>query len=240
MDATTTAVRAVREVGPDAVAIDLETPAEFDAQPGQFVKLTFDLAEGLAFDAIEDLADAGELGDVTVERGEPVEVSRFYTISSPEVGDTFEITIGIDPEGTVGPVVADLEAGDVVTVSGPFGNDYYEGEDPAVVLAGGPGIGPAIGIAERAVADGHDAAVVYQDDEAIHEERIDYLRTDGATVAIIETEGDLDTAVAGVLDEYGTDSQLFVYGFADFIDAATAAIEAAGGDAGGAKMENFG
>lgn len=243
MDATTCAVRAVREVGSDAIAIDVETPTELDAQPGQFVKLTFDLADKLEFDAIERLAAEGELdvGDADeLRRGEEALVSRFYTISSPDVGDTFEITVGIDPEGTVGPVLDDLVAGDVVTVSGPFGNDYYEGEDPAVVVAGGPGVGPAIGISERAVADGHDAAVVYQDDEPIHEERIYALRKEGGTVAIIDTDDALDAAVENAIDEFGRGSQLFVYGFADFIDAAMTAIEAAGGDAGNAKIENFG
>lgn len=240
MDATDCAVRAVREVGPDAVAIDVETPPGFDARPGQFVKLTFDLTDAYAFETLEELAAAGELGAADVEPGAPVEASRFYTVSSPDVEESFEITVGVDPDGTVAPVVADLAAGDVVTVSGPFGNDYYEGEDPAVVLAGGPGIGPAVGIAERAVADGHDAAVVYRDDRPIHEARIDALREAGVAVAVIDGDDDLRPAVAEALDAHGVDSQLFVYGFADFIDAATAVIEAAGGDAAGAKIENFG
>jgi 3-phenylpropionate/trans-cinnamate dioxygenase ferredoxin reductase subunit len=34
--------------------------------------------------------------------------------------------------------------------------------------------------------------------------------------------------------------QLFVYGFADFLDAATSAIEASGVDPDDAKVENFG
>jgi ferredoxin-NADP reductase len=36
------------------------------------------------------------------------------------------------------------------------------------------------------------------------------------------------------------DEQVFVYGFADFLDSATAAVEAAGGDSDRAKVENFG
>jgi len=70
---TQTAVRAVHDVGPDAVAIDLESPTEFDAQPGQFVKLTFDLAGKLEFEAIERLAAEGELDVETadeLERGD--------------------------------------------------------------------------------------------------------------------------------------------------------------------------
>lgn len=207
-------VAGVEDVGPDAVAVTFESPPDFEAQPGQFVKLTFPVD-----------------GD---------DVSRFYTISSPDVEQTFEITVEIDPEGDVGPLLAELSEGDAVRVSGPFGSDFYEGEDPIVVLAGGPGVGPAVAIAERARADGHGAAIVYRDDEPIHEARLDRLRNRGATVAVIDDETGLAAAVADTLDEYGRDSQLFVYGFAAFIDAATTAIDTADCDTAGAKIENFG
>jgi hypothetical protein len=41
MDDAELAVASVESVGPDAVAIDFESPPDFDAQPGQFVKLIF-------------------------------------------------------------------------------------------------------------------------------------------------------------------------------------------------------
>jgi 3-phenylpropionate/trans-cinnamate dioxygenase ferredoxin reductase subunit len=211
MDERSLEVAAVRTVGPDSIAIDVETPAAFDAQPGQFVKLTLEVD--------------GE------------DQSRFYTISSPDVEGTFEMTVGIDPDGEVAPHLADLEAGDSVRISGPFGSDYYEGESRSVLLAGGPGIGPAIGIAERAVADGNDAAVVYQDDAPIHEDRLDALRESGVTVHVLAGDADLTDAVADVTGEGG---QVFVYGFADFLDNAMAALESAGVDTEDAKVENFG
>ncbi|MBX0293879.1 FAD-dependent oxidoreductase [Haloarcula nitratireducens] len=211
MDERSLSVVAVRSVGPASVAIDIETPDEFDAQPGQFVKLT------LAIDGEDE--------------------SRFYTISSPDVADEFEITVGIDPDGDVAPHLADLEAGDEVRVSGPFGSDYYEGESRAVLLAGGPGIGPAIGIAERALQEGNDAALVYRDDDPIHEERLDALEADGAFVTVLGDDADLTDAVAEATDDGG---QVFVYGFADFLDDAMAALEAAGIDSDEAKVENFG
>jgi 3-phenylpropionate/trans-cinnamate dioxygenase ferredoxin reductase subunit len=214
MEDTTLTVAAVESVGEDTVAIEITSPAEFDAQPGQFVKLTLETADG--------------------------EESRFYTVSSPNVADTFEITVEIDPEGALGPALADLEAGDTVEVSGPFGSDFYEGEDPVVVLAGGPGVGPAVAIAERALDDGHEAVVVYRDDEPVHGERLDALRERGATVAVLADDESLDAAVDSAFDRYGREGQTFVYGFADFIDAATSAIEAAGGDTSTAKIENFG
>mgnify|MGYP000035350612 CR=1 FL=1 len=212
MDRTTTIVEAIRSVGSDAVAIDLETPTGFDAAPGQFVKFSLP--------AVSD-------------------DSRFYTVSSPAVRDTFEITVEIDPDGELGPHIDDLAVGDEVAISGPFGSAYYEGEDRVVVLAGGPGVGPAIGIAERALDDGGEAALVYRDDEPIHADRLDALADRGAFVRLPDTDGAVgDAARQAITDD--PDEQVFVYGFADFLDVATDAIETAGGDAEAAKVENFG
>ena len=209
MEDTEATVVAVESVGEDAIAIDFETPAGLTARPGQFVKVA--------------LAD--------------VEESRFYTISSPDVEDTFEITVGIDPDGEVGPKLADLEAGDIVELSGPFGNAYYEDEDRALILAGGPGVGPAVGIAERALDDGGEAAVVYRDAAPIHDGRLTALNERGASIAVLAPESPLERSVADALTD---DTQVFVYGFAEFLDDATAAISAAGGESDAAKVENFG
>jgi 3-phenylpropionate/trans-cinnamate dioxygenase ferredoxin reductase subunit len=213
MEATRTRVRDNRTVGPETVALDLETPDGFDARPGQFVKLSL---------------------DIDGERR-----SRFYTLSSPAVEDTFEVTVGIDPDGDVAPYLAELEAGDAVTMAGPFGNAYYEDESRTTVLAGGPGVGPAIGIAERTLDDGGETAVIYRDDQPVHEARLDALREAGAAVHVVAEDDDLSDPTAEALagDE---DEQVFVYGFADFLDAATDALAAAGGDPDRAKIENFG
>lgn len=211
MDETAVTVAAVTEVGEGAIALDLETPADFDAQPGQFVKLVI------------------PVGDETH--------SRFYTISSSRVGDTFELTIEIDPEGEVTPVLEGLETGDEVTMAGPFGNAFYEGEEAVLVLAGGPGIGPAVGIAERALADGGVAAIVYRDESPIHGDRLDKLAEAGASIQVLDAEESLDGATGEVLSE---DMQVFVYGFVDFLDEAMDAIARAGGDPEAAKVENFG
>ena len=211
MDQTAVTVAAVHDVGPDAIAVEFETPAGFSARPGQFVKLV-----------------------ATVD-GE--EQPRFYTISSPDVEDTFELTIGIDPEGEVTPQLRTLAPGDEMTLSGPYGDAYYEDEPRVLVLAGGPGIGPAVGIAERAVADGGQAAIVYRDDDPIHEDRLADLGGRGVDIEILTPAETLNDAVTDVLTD---DTQVFVYGFADFLDDATSAIEAAGGDPEVAKVENFG
>lgn len=215
MEETAVRVAAVRDCGPDAVAIEFDTPDGFDARPGQFVKLT-----------------------ATVE-GE--DVSRFYTISSPDVEGTFETTVGYDPDegGAFSEYLLAIEAGDEVTLAGPFGNDYYEDEPRVVVLAGGPGIGPAVGIAERALADGGEAAVVYLDEAPLHEDRLAALSAGGADVFVLADEGGVADAVADSLTG-GEGEQVFVYGFADFLDVASDAIEAAGGDPEESKTENFG
>jgi cytochrome-b5 reductase len=214
MDATVT-VAAVREVGRDTVAVELETPPGFEARPGQFVRL------GATID--------GE------------SYARFYTLSSPDVEGTFELTVGVDPNesGPFSRFLAELSAGDELDVSGPFGDAAYDGEPRAVVLAGGPGVGAAVGIAERAVATGHEAAVVYRDepDRVTHRERLDALREQGATVHV--TDGELEPLVADVLA--GTDGeQVFVYGFQPFVDEAIAALSTAGTDPDAAKVESFG
>jgi ferredoxin-NADP reductase len=207
----TVAVRSVESVGQDTVAITFESPAAFEAQPGQFVKLT------------------------GVVDGE--EYSRFYTLSSPDVTETFEITVEITEEG--GPFsayLANLDAGEKLDMTGPFGKDYYEGEQRVVVIAGGPGIGPAVGVGERARAEGAAVAIVYQDEAPAHTERLETLEERGADVWITDDiEEFVKAAVTGDEDE-----QVFVYGFADFVDAAVDAIEATGGVPDGAKIENFG
>ncbi len=212
MDATVTVTQTV-DVGSETVAIDFETPEGFEAAPGQFVKLS----------AVLD----GE------------EYARFYTLSSPDVDGTFEVTVEVDPDesGPFSEFLAGLSAGDTLEMSGPFGSDYYEGEPRVVVLAGGPGIGPAVGIGERALADGGEVAIVYQDDDPAHETRLAALREAGASVTI--TDGAIRDSVAEALTGQ-EDEQLFVYGFGTFVEAATTAVEDAGGDPDELKVENFG
>lgn len=206
-------VAAVTSVGADAKVIEFETPDGFEARPGQFVKLG----------AVVD----GE------------EMSRFYTISSADVDETFDVTIEIDPEGEFGPYLNELDAGETLTMSGPYGSDYYEDEPRVVVLAGGPGVGPAIGIARRAVQDGGEAAIVYRDDDPIHEDALSTLESEGVTVHVLDADADMTDTVADVVTG-GDGEQVFIYGFADFLDAATAAIESTGISPEAAKVENFG
>lgn len=235
MDFTAT-VEATTDVGPDTVAVSLTAPPAFDAKPGQFVKLSATLD--------------GE------------SVSRFYTVSSPDTDGTFETTVGLDDgddedgeDGDDGddekasddgaedddPDFAEYlvarEVGDEIDVSGPFGDQFYESEARAVVLAGGPGVGPAVAIAERALAAGNEAAVVYRSDAPAHTDRLDALHERGVSVTV--TDGEIGAAVADAVR--GADGErAFVYGFAEFVADAEAALSAAGYDVDDAKVENFG
>lgn len=196
-------------VGPETIAVTLETPPDFEGAPGQFVQLTADID--------------GE------------EQSSYYTISSPTVGETMEVTVAVGADGSVGAWLADLEPGATVPVTGPYGDIAYEGDDDVLVLAGGPGIGPGIGIGERARPD-HAVTVVYQAETYVHRDRLDDLEAAGATVEYVGAEASIDPAL--LADDL--DRAVYVFGFNEFVASATDAIEAAGGDASGANVEGFG
>ncbi|WP_248515470.1 FAD-binding oxidoreductase [Salinarchaeum laminariae] len=224
MEATEVTVRDVTNVGADTIAITLATPETFDADPGEFV---------LVRAAIGGSDGAGDTSD-TSDGGE--EIARHYTLSSPTVEDTFEITVGIDPDGDLTPWLAALESGDVLTIEGPFGNVTYEGDGDVVVLAGGPGVGPAVGIGERAREAGHDASIVYLDESPAHEARLSALADGGASVSITGDESSFSSAVSSVASA----GQVYVFGFESFCELSLEALEAAGVDPDDALVESFG
>lgn len=212
MNATTVSINDVERVGPSTVALELETPPGFDADPGQFVLVR-------ATPADESIA-------------------RHYTLSSPTVDDTFELTVGVDPDGDLSPWLADREPGDEIQIEGPFGNVAYECDRDVVTLAGGPGVGPAVAIAEAAHESGHDAALIYQDGQPAHGDRLDALAAEGVPVTILADgeETRFREAIADRVDE----GQLYAFGFSAFVERVADAIEAAGGDPDEAMIENFG
>ena len=212
MDGTAVEVRAVESVGSDTVAVELETPPEFDAAPGQFVTV-----------------------EATID-GESV--TRYYTLSSPNVDGTFEVTVEVDPEGELGPWLADADSGTVVEVAGPFGRSSYEGEERLVVIAGGPGVGPAVGIGERALDDGNEVAIVYRDETHAHGDRLHALEDAGVPTLLLDGDEGLTDALAQAIDTVG--GQVFVYGFAAFVEEARDVLDEMGIDPTDAKVENFG
>ncbi|GAD52614.1 FAD/NAD binding oxidoreductase [Halarchaeum acidiphilum MH1-52-1] len=207
----TLTVAAVADVGPQTVAIELDAPASFDAAPGQFV-LVRRPGDG----------DAG-----------------YYTISSPDAAETFEITVGSpegeSPEESLGTWLAARDVGDVVEIEGPLGNVEYRGEGDVAVYAAGPGIGPAVGVAERAVEAGHDATVVYRGENPPHRARLDALRDAGATVAVVDALDELDADHPTV-----PTPAVYVFGFDDFVEDVKALLEDADRDPAEAAIESFG
>jgi ferredoxin-NADP reductase len=209
MEPTPVEVEGVEQVGPTTVGMTLETPPTFEATPGEFV-LVRGTVDG------EDLA-------------------RHYTLSSPYVDETFEITVGIDPDGTLSPWLAERSPGDELRIEGPFGTVTHERGD-AVAVAGGPGIGAALAVAERAVETGGEAAVVYQpESDPAHRDRLEALVERGGTVRVVGDERALADAVAEVIDV----GQVYVFGFRPFVETVRSAIETAGGDPDDAAIEPF-
>lgn len=198
----------LENVGDRTIAIEVETPSDFEAYPGQFV-----LVRGII---------GGE------------EETGYYTISSPTVEETFEMTVAVDPDGTLGPWLNTRTLNDELTVEGPFGDIQYTGDGDAIVLAGGPGIGPAIGIAESARDKDYDVTIVYGGSNPPHERRLTALEQDGATIVF---SSDLDAAVDS-LDLSGVET--YVFGFQSFVNEAKAALSEADMDLEDVEIESFG
>lgn len=212
MSGTDVTIVGVDDVGSDTIAIEIESPTDFDALPGQFL-------------LIRETVDSEEF-------------TRFYTLSSPDVEGTFELTIGVDPDGDLSPHLASLDPGDTITVEGPFGDVAYASDEDAVTIASGPGIGPAVGIAEAAIDAGYDASVIYQNGDPPHVGRLADLNDRGATVEVLDAD-DTDS-LRGAIERSRSRGQIYVFGFSPFVDTVRQAIVDAGGDPTDARIENFG
>lgn len=215
MDDRPVTIAAVRWVGERTIAIELATPEDIDPRPGQFflVRATVD----------------GE------------EFARHYTMSSRDAAETFELTVGVDAEGVLSPWLATLEPGDRLRLSGPFGRIYYDDEPISAVLAGGPGVGAGLGVAERAVSDGNETALIAHvgDGDIPHEDRLARLAAGGVPTRVCRDETSIESAVAAI-EESLAEPQWFVFGFKPFVELARIAIDTAGGAADMAKIENYG
>jgi len=203
-------VQGIKEVGPQMIAIKLESPPEFEAEPGQFV-----------------LVEAPIDGETE---------SGYYTLSSPVVGETFEITAKYDSSGTVGPWLADRDRDDEIEIKGPFGDIQYTGGHDVIVMASGPGIGPAVGITERARNTDSAATIIYQTKTPAYEDRLEKLELREAQIHIVSDSEDLTDRLQA------TDSNptVYVFGFSAFISSARDALKAAAIDFRSVYFENFG
>lgn len=125
----------------------------------------------------------------------------------------------MDPEGTLSPWLCERPVGESVSVDGPFGDIRYSGERDVAILASGPGIGPAVGIAERAHMEGSKASVIHDEETPIHQRRLETIERNGGTVSYAPDD---DALVTSIID--ATPEAVFVFGFERFVSNARSAL----------------
>lgn len=189
-----TKVLAVETVAPDTLTITLETPAGFTASPGQFVRIEADVE-----------------GEVR---------SGYYALSSPEVTGAFEITVRFGTDEALGAWLSGCDSGETIDIDGPYGSVQYTGDEEVTVVTDEPGIGSAIGIAERAQRAGRPVAVVYRTDRPIYESRLGRVHANGGAVTIVEESARLTDAFDAIPD----DRPCYVFGSDEFADDVRAAL----------------
>lgn len=196
------------DVGNHITALTLHTPDGFTAYPGQFVLVRVDLGDE--------------------------EVGRHYTISSPFVTDSFELAVETIDTGEVSSWLANREIGEKLSIEGPFGTSFYDGDGNVIVVASGPGIGAGLAVAERAVANGNEATVLYVTPDVAFESRLSALSGAGACVFIGSSVA-LGTSFGPEQFDQG-----FVFGFREFIDDVRAELCEFGSDPDVWSYENYG
>lgn len=196
-------------VGSQTVALELETPDEFDAEPGQFV-----LLQGV----IDGEKESG-----------------YYTISSPTVDDSFQVTVEYDEQAALGLWLSNRSTGESIGVQGPLGDIRYTGGD-AVPIAAGPGIGPAIGITERAVLEGAHATLIYVTEDPIYEERMAQLKSSLAKVNTVRNIENIDRCLPDRTGEY----DVYLFGYNEFIESVEESVPLVESGSDDVHVERFG
>ncbi len=112
------AVKEVREESTDAYTLILDKPEEFTFLPGQFVHIQYPIQEKL--------------------------LRRSYSIASSPTESEIHITIRVQPEGKMSPVLKSVPPGTVLTIHGPFGDFQLGEEEHSICIAAGSGITPFV------------------------------------------------------------------------------------------------
>lgn len=109
-------------------------PEEFSFLPGQFVMIKIELREKNGFEVLDGR--------------EKIQTRAFSISSSPMQKGYIETAIKEEENGFVSKYFNRIaELNDTVTISGPYGNFYFqEGTEEIVLLAAGSGITPLISI----------------------------------------------------------------------------------------------
>jgi len=125
---------------------DLLNVKEFQARVSEVVALTYDI-RGITFDLIEPAEIDFRPGQYIqiLAQGPEEKVYRAYSISSPvSVKNKVQLMVRLVPGGIASTYIHNLNVGDPVTFTGPFG-EFTLSQDPTVdviCVGGGAGMAP--------------------------------------------------------------------------------------------------
>ncbi|HEV2676302.1 MAG TPA: PDR/VanB family oxidoreductase [Aliidongia sp.] len=135
-----------------------------------------------------------------------------------------------------------LEAGAILTVTEPRSHfDLALGRPDYLLIAGGIGITPLVGMAERLVRLGHRPRLIYaarSRDQMAFIDRLQPLLGDGLTLIVDDEGGSLD--LAGEITRLHADGEIYMCGPAGMMAAAQAAWQQAGRLPTRLRFETFG
>lgn len=162
-------------------------------------------------------------------------VTRNYSASNAPGGSELHFTIREKTTGRVSPRLARLTAGDTVHVLGPFGAFAWDDDGasrPVVLVAGGAGISPIMGMLRTILAKRADLDVTLlyanrSPDDVIFHAALTELATEHPRLSVVHHHGDLDRArAAAILSRIGNyrEPRFFVCGPDGMRDEVLAAL----------------
>jgi ferredoxin-NADP reductase len=207
-------VTEIEELAPRVLQVTIAFPdRRFTFQPGQWVNFKF-----------------------------PQGVSRAYTIASaPERPEAVQICVRVG-EGKGGAALKKMQAGDSVSVDGPYGSFLLPKSDDRGVafLAGDTGIAPVRSIVLHMLAtkDSRSITVLYEPDKRhiLYAADFDPLARSGS---IVHMSGDIEILIARNRRSL-ENSVIMAAGFDPFLERAARALTGLGLDASAMISESFG
>ncbi|WP_431049069.1 PDR/VanB family oxidoreductase [Roseateles sp. L2-2] len=180
--------------------------------------------------------------------GDVVAFRKYSLISDGEDGSHYDIAVKRAEHGRGGSVFIhdELNVGDELDVSAPV-NEFSIAAQGAhhVLIAGGIGITPMLGIASRLKQSGGSYELHYSGrtaDEMAFHDRVRHDHGDQAQLYVTRGEGATRLDIAALLDRHqaDADTHLYVCGPAQLIDAVRLAAEARGVNRRRIHFESFG
>ena len=207
-------VTEIEELAPRVLQLTIAFPAAgFKFQPGQWVNFRF-----------------------------PQGVSRAYTIASaPERPEALQLCVRVG-EGKGGTALRNMQAGDAVSVEGPYGNFLLPDEDdrPVAFLAGDVGIAPIRSIVLHMLAtkDSRPITVLYEPDRRhiLYAADFDPL---ARARAIVHESGGIETLIERNRRSL-QQSVIMAAGFDPFLERATRSLQNAAIETADVISESFG